>query len=122
MTALTVDDGNPATPYDPSFKPLISTPLHPEYPSGHAGFAGAAEQTLRTLIGPHPAKPIVVTSPNAVGVYRTYAEWAEATQDNIDARVWEGIHLRSTDVTSAELGRQIARAELKAAGVSGPLE
>jgi hypothetical protein len=64
----------------------------------------------------------VVTSPNAPGVYRTYTEWAQATQDNIDARAWEGIHLRSTDISSAALGRTIARAELKAAGVSGPLK
>lgn len=122
VTALTTDDGNPATPYDPAFKPLLSTPAHPEYPSGHTGFAGAAEKALSVLIGPHPAQPISVSSPGAPGVYRTYAEWSQITQDNIDARVWEGIHFRSTDVTSAELGRQIATAELQAAGVTGPPE
>jgi hypothetical protein len=122
ITALTVDDKNPATPFDPSFRPLINTPAHPEYPSGHTGYAGAAEKALSVLIGPHPAKPITVTSPNAAGVARTYTEWSQITQDNIDARVWEGIHLRSTDVTSAELGRQIAAAALQAAGVTGPPE
>jgi hypothetical protein len=120
VTALTTDDKNPATPYDPKFVPFLSTPLHPEYPSGHTGFAGAAEQALKVLVGPRPAKPIVVTSPAAPGIYRTYSEWAQATQDNIDARVWEGIHLRSTDVIGAAFGRTVAAAALKEAGISGP--
>jgi hypothetical protein len=120
VTALTTDDKNPATPYDPKFKPLINTPLHPEYPSGHTGYAGAAEVALTTLVGPRPAKPIVATSLTAPGIYRTYAEWSQATQDNIDARVWEGIHLRSTDVIGAAFGRTVATAALKAAGITGP--
>jgi hypothetical protein len=115
VTALTTDDGNPATLYDPAFKPLLTTPSHPEYPSGHAGFAGAAEQALTTLVGPGPAKPITITSPALPGVYRTYGTWAQVTQDNIDARVWSGIHLRSTDVTSAAFGKSVAAAALKAA-------
>lgn len=122
ITALTTDDGNPATPFDPSFKPLLATPAHPEYPSGHTGYAGAAEQALTTLVGPHPAKPITITSPVLPGIYRTYDEWAQATQDNVDARVWSGIHLRSTDVASVAFGKSVARAALKAAGITGPPE
>lgn len=122
ITALTVDDGDPATPLDRAFRPLITTPAHPEYPSGHAGYAGAAEKALSVLIGAKPAKPITVTSPQAPGVARTYEAWSQATQDNIDARVWEGIHFRTTDVVSAEFGRQVAAAALAAAGVSGPPE
>ncbi|MCW2983473.1 MAG: phosphoesterase PA-phosphatase related protein, partial [Conexibacter sp.] len=122
VTALSTDDKNPATPYDPAFKPLLATPLHPEYPSGHTGFAGAAEQALTVLVGAHPAKPITITSPATPGIYRTYSEWAQATQDNVDARVWSGIHLRSTDVAGAALGRTVAAAALKAAGITGPPE
>jgi len=54
-------DGNAATAGDPAFVPLGApasnssdnnfTPAFPAYPSGHAGFAGAVFQTLRTFYG-----------------------------------------------------------------------
>jgi hypothetical protein len=116
-TALTTDDGNPATPYDASFKPFVNTPAHPEYPSGHAGYAGAAEAVFRALVGPRPAAPITIASTTTPAVFATYTDWSQPTQDNIDARVWEGIHLRSTDVASAAFGRSVAQAALRAAGV-----
>jgi len=120
VTALTTDDGNPATPYDPAFKTLIATPPHPEYPSGHTGYAGAAETVLRALAGPKPAKPITITTPPNVPTraWATYTDWSQPTQDNINARVWEGIHLRSTDTASVAFGKQIAEAALKVVGVS----
>ncbi|MCW3039853.1 MAG: phosphoesterase PA-phosphatase [Solirubrobacterales bacterium] len=117
ITALTVDDENPATPLDPSFVPLLNTPNHPEYPSGHTGYAGAAQAVLTALVGPKPLAPITVTSTASPNYYRTYTQWSQITQDNIDARVWEGVHLRSTDVYSAGLGGQIAAAALRNAAV-----
>lgn len=116
ITALRTDDGNPDTPYDPSFTPLINTPAHPEYPSGHTGYAGAAEEVLRTLVGPRPPKPIVAASTATPAGYRVYDDWSQVTQDNVDARVWEGIHLRSTDVSSVAYGKRIAAAALTTDG------
>ena len=43
---------------------------------------------------------------------RTYSDWAQITQDNIDGRVWEGIHFRYADETGADVGRQVARFDL----------
>ena len=97
---------------------MLSTPPHPEYPSGHTGYAGAAEAAFRALIGPAPKQPITITSPATPGVYPTYTDWSQPTQENIDARVWEGIHLRSTDTASVTFGKEVAAAALKAAGVS----
>ena len=116
VTALTTDDGNPATPYDPKFVPFISTPLHPEYPSGHVGYAAAAEVALKTLIGKTPVKPIRAQSTVAPGVFNAYTTWGEITDDNVNARVWEGIHLRSTNNLSRHYGYKLARASLRAAG------
>jgi hypothetical protein len=115
VTALTTDDGNPATPYDPAFRSLINTPAHPEYPSGHTGYAGAAEAVFRALVGARPAKPITISSSATPTVFHTYDDWAQPTQENVDARVWEGIHLRSTDVASVAFGKTVAEAALKAA-------
>ncbi len=115
VTALRTDDGNPATPLDKTFTPLIATPAHPEYPSGHAGYAGAAEQVFRWFIGPKPRTPITAPSTALPGIFRTYDDWATPTQENVDARVWSGIHLRSTDVASVAFGKSVASAALKAA-------
>lgn len=116
ITALTTDDGNPNTPYVPGFKPLIDTPPHPEYPSGHVGYAAAAEVALKTLVGKTPVKPIRAQSTVAPGVFTAYTTWGEITDDNVNARVWSGIHLRSTDNITRKFGYKVARAALRAAG------
>ncbi|MGI9100673.1 MAG: vanadium-dependent haloperoxidase [Solirubrobacteraceae bacterium] len=100
---------------DLDFTPFFTTPAHPEYPSGHGGYAGAAEVVLRALAGPKPAHPITVTSTTAPGAPRTYTDWATLTRENVDGRVWEGIHLRTSDEVGVALGGQVARAALRTA-------
>jgi hypothetical protein len=34
---------------------------------------------------------------------------SDALEENIDARVWAGIHFRTADIQGAELGRKVAR-------------
>ncbi|HKG39572.1 MAG TPA: vanadium-dependent haloperoxidase [Conexibacter sp.] len=97
---------------DPTWTPLLATPRHPEYPSGHAGYAGTAEAVLRALIGPRPIKPIAVTSPTAPGVTHTYARWSTPTQETVDGRVWEGVHFRFSDETAVQVGKDVAHHDL----------
>ncbi|MFI5908545.1 vanadium-dependent haloperoxidase [Dactylosporangium sp. NPDC051541] len=96
---------------DPAWTTLINTPAHPEYPSGHTTYAGAAQAVLDTLAGP-PRAPFTLTSPAAADVTLTYRRWSDLTQDNIDARVWEGVHFRHTDEVGAAVGRRAAQAAL----------
>jgi hypothetical protein len=98
---------------DPSWTPLSVTPRHPEYPSGHGGYAGAAQQVLTAFVGPQAPAPIALTSPNAPGVTRTYTHWSAITSEVIDARVWEGVHFRSSDLTGAQQGEQVAGYDLR---------
>ena len=97
---------------DPSWTPLIGTPSHPGYPSGHTGYAGAAQRILEALVGPAATVPIVLTSATAPGVARTHTEWATLTRELIDGRVWGGVQLRSSSETGAELGRHVANYDL----------
>ncbi|MCU7725453.1 vanadium-dependent haloperoxidase [Actinoplanes sp. KI2] len=96
---------------DPSWTPLIGTPAHPEYPSGHTTYAGAAQAVLETLAGP-PRVPFSLTSAVATDVTLRYSQWSQLTRDNIDARVWEGVHFRHTDEVGAAVGRRVALAAL----------
>ncbi|MEU2061264.1 vanadium-dependent haloperoxidase [Streptomyces sp. NPDC013455] len=97
---------------DPVWTPLHVTPAHPDYPSGHSSFAGAAETVLTALTGPRTA-PFELTSPTAPGVTRTYTAWSRLSQDNVDARVYSGIHTRSADDAGLVLGRQVAAHALR---------
>ncbi|MEU4766648.1 hypothetical protein AB0H12_25670 [Actinosynnema sp. NPDC023794] len=39
---------------------------------------------------------------------RTYQRWADLTKDNVDARVWSGIHTRAADGAGVVIGRRVA--------------
>ena len=97
---------------DPTWTPFFATPRHPEYPSGHGGYAGAAERVLKAFYGRRTPDPISVTSPTDPGVTHVYDDWRTITQENIDGRVWEGIHYRFSDTTGVDVGRRAARYDL----------
>jgi hypothetical protein len=91
---------------DTGWEPLLVTPPHPEYPSAHAMFSGAAEAVLRGFFG-HDEVEISVTAPGPFGVTRTFRKFSELTEEVDNARVWGGIHFRSADVDGSETGRKI---------------
>ncbi|WP_262697795.1 MULTISPECIES: vanadium-dependent haloperoxidase [Streptomyces] len=100
---------------DPGWSPLHNTPAHPDYPSGHNTYAGAAEGILSALTGPRTA-PFELTSPTAPGVTRTYTDWHRLTAENVDARILSGIHTRSADEAGVTLGEKVAAYVLRASG------
>jgi hypothetical protein len=105
-------DGNPATVADPAWEPLLGpTPNHPEYPSGHACYAAALSTSLAAFFG----RDNVSWSLNSTtsGATRYYRHFSQALREVINARVWSGIHFRSSDVEGAQLGRRVARWVLK---------
>ncbi|MFG2294256.1 vanadium-dependent haloperoxidase [Streptomyces sp. NPDC048603] len=97
---------------DPAWRPLHQTPAHPDYPSGHATYAGAAQAVLDALTGSR-TDPFTLTSPTAPGVTRTYTSWRALTRDNVDARVWSGIHSRTADEAGVRLGRAVGEHALR---------
>jgi hypothetical protein len=98
---------------DTTWTPLHTTPAHPDYPSGHTTYSGSAEQVLTTLFGARTSKPYTIPSPSAPGVTRTYSDWHQLTTENVDARVWSGIHTRTADTAGVTLGRQVAANALR---------
>ncbi|MFH9403961.1 vanadium-dependent haloperoxidase [Streptomyces sp. NPDC017638] len=99
---------------DPGWTPLHTTPAHPDYPSGHGTYAGAAQTVLTAFTGPRTA-PFELTSPTAPGVVRTYTAWSQLSKDNVDARVYSGIHTRSADEAGVILGERVAAHTLRTA-------
>jgi hypothetical protein len=113
VTALQVDDdGDPRTPRIVDWTPLIETPGHPEYPSAHTVYAAAGAAVLAHFLGPAPARPLVIESATSQGDQRTYTTWEQAVDENEDARVWAGIHVRTSDEVGSQLGRLVADHDL----------
>jgi len=99
-------DDNTATAGDAAWQPLHGTPRHPEYPSGHSSNSSAMATTLELLFGEGTGAPITVTLGS---ITRQWATFEEAVDEVIDARVYSGIHFRTSDEVGARLGRQVAR-------------
>jgi hypothetical protein len=97
---------------DPDWEPLLGTPPHPEYPSAHAVFSGAAEAVLTKFFG-SDAVVVSVTFPPVFGITRTYSRFSEITEEVDNARVWGGIHFRSADKDGTAVGRKIGEIAMR---------
>jgi PAP2 superfamily len=109
ITAIreTADDGNPATTPDPTWTPLITAPAHPEYPSAHSCVSGAATMVLAHEFGEHGHFDI--TTDLLLGVTRSYQSFTDALEEVKNARVFAGIHFRTSCDDGAMLGKQVAQ-------------
>jgi hypothetical protein len=103
---------NPALTADPDWEPLIVTPPHPDYPSGHCLGAGAAVVVLQAFNGGDALSASYVYPP--LGVLRRWESFSQIAKEVEDARVWGGIHFRTADEHATQLGRQVAEFALKA--------
>jgi hypothetical protein len=99
-------DGSPATTPDPDWTPLLVTPPYPDYVSAASTVAGTAETVLAATFGPRPGL-FSIASPGLPGVARSYRSFSAAAREDIDARVWSGIHWRTSDRTGRALGQRI---------------
>ena len=104
--ALAATDGNDATTADPSWKPLLKIPPHPEYVSGHSSFSGAAAAVLDHVFGEQGIE-FQVTSYDLPGMVRTYHSFAECRDEIGLSRVWGGIHFPSACRDGKILGEKI---------------
>jgi hypothetical protein len=86
------DDGNAATVADASWTPLLSTPAHPSYSSGHSCVSGAAAGLLAKEFGERTH--FTVESDVMMGVTRSFRSFSAALDEVKDARIFGGIHFR----------------------------
>jgi PAP2 superfamily len=101
-------DGNPGTSAEAGWLPLIVV-NHPEYPSGHSCFTGAMTESLRNYFGTKHVRLVASSTAPGAGPPRTYDNLDELVKDVENARVWAGLHYRSTMTRSAKHFPRIAR-------------
>jgi membrane-associated phospholipid phosphatase len=96
---------------DPAWSPLLETPNHPSYISGHSGFSGAAAVVLTARFG---ARPFSFASASVPGVTRTFASFQQAAEEAAISRVFGGIHFAFDNVDGLSTGRQVGAWTLSA--------
>lgn len=96
------DDGDPLTVPDGSWESLINTPPYPEWPSGLSAVVAALSTSLVELTG---ELDLNLTSPT-MGL-RHHTSKATMDQEVANARVWSGIHFRTSDDVSLEIGTDV---------------
>ena len=99
-------DGNDLTQADPEWLPLIATPAHPSYASGHATVSGAAAAVLRHAFG-KDGFAVKISHSAVPGVEINYTSWDQINADIDDARIYGGIHFRFDQDFGAKQGHAV---------------
>jgi hypothetical protein len=112
------DDGNPGTVEQAGWRPLLTTPNHPEYPAAHGTITSAMAEVFRTFLGTnridvdvhgfdtlHPA--------GNLDAVRHFDKPNDLRREIIDARLWAGLHYRFSSVAGVVLGRKVAKYDLR---------
>ena len=100
-------DGNPLTIADPSWVPLFTTPAYPEYPSGYNSFAASVTGSLEEMFHTRHLN-LTLVSTAVPPVVRHYDTGSAVRTDVVNARIWLGIHFRSADEASRNLGVELS--------------
>ena len=105
-----IRDGFTPADSDPNWIPWLDffsagTPAHPEYPSGHSTVSGSAAFILAAAFGENTA--FSVTSDVRPGT-RSFVSFSDAVAEIANARVFGGIHFRTSCVRANTLGRAVA--------------
>jgi hypothetical protein len=104
-------DSNTATTADTAWTPLLGTPNHPEYPAAHGCVTSALADVLANALG---TQTINATLWGATGgaTTLTTTEHFDTTQqlkdEIVNARVWAGVHFRSSVIAGETLGDSVA--------------
>jgi len=100
-------DDNPATERDPDWVPLIATPMQPEYPCAHCMLAASVVTVLRAEAGGRSALNLSTTSNTAPGVTRRWTSTDALVQEVSMARIWSGVHYRTSTEVGNRMGEQV---------------
>jgi PAP2 superfamily len=95
---------------DPTWEPWLDffktgTPAFPEYPSAHASISGSAAVILASFFGDNTSFTVTSESRPAT---RAFSSFSTAVSEIADARVFGGIHFRTSCILGNVLGSYVA--------------
>ena len=98
--------GNPNTIPDPTWTPFLVTPAHPEYPASHPTTTGAASTLLALYFGDR--RSFIFESDTLPGRPRSFTSFSQAAAEVTEARLYAGLHFRTSSDRSQKGGANIA--------------
>jgi len=106
------DDGNDRTTEQVGWRPLLTTPNHPEYPSAHGSITSAIAGVVAAFLGTDDIGVTIHGSadgtPGNLAVTRYYATTADLREEIVNARLWGGLHYRESTEAAVALGAKVA--------------
>lgn len=96
-------DGNILTTEDDSWVPLLATPNHPSYVSGHSTFSSAGAAALRGILGSDQVS-VTLTSD---GITRSFTSLSDMAMEAGMSRIYGGIHFNFDNTDGLALGTAI---------------
>jgi hypothetical protein len=110
------EDGNEDTEPEAGWAPLVRA-NHPEYPAGHGCYGAAMVTALKKVFKEDFAVTLTSTgnqvTDHPVVPVRSYASLGEIIDDNANARVWGGLHYRTTMEASAHWIKRVVHDALR---------
>jgi hypothetical protein len=107
VTAIPVGGGNSKLEGDPNWLPLLATPAHPEYPSGHGCATGAVTDILAAFFGTHRVHFVVESV--VTNTTHTFENTNDIDSEVAGARIYAGFHYRHSVNDGRTLGGKVAR-------------
>jgi Leucine-rich repeat (LRR) protein/membrane-associated phospholipid phosphatase len=99
-----IRSGDARDPPIPDWTPLLETPAHPSYVSGHSSFSGAAAAVMTAWFG---NRKFTFSSASLPGVTRNFTNFQQAAEEAAASRVYGGIHFAFDNVDGLVTGRAI---------------
>jgi hypothetical protein len=105
------NDGNPDTDADPGWTPLLTTPPHPSYSSGHSSVSAAAATVLGNFFCDDSIAFADTNELSAGGatITRSFDGFQEAAEEAAASRLYGGIHWSFDNEVGLETGRNVGR-------------
>ncbi len=109
-----INEGGFGVTRDRAWLPYLITPLHPEFPSGHATDCSTSTALLRGLF-PHAEGPFRFRSLSSqMPQDADYSGIEAAAEECRMSRLWAGVHFRSANDDGKRLGEAVAQVALAA--------
>jgi hypothetical protein len=112
------DDGNAATVEQSGWRPLLTTPNHPEYPAAHGVITSAMVEVFSTFLGTNRIELEIhgfdaAGPPGNLSAVRHFDMPNDLRHEIIGARLWAGLHYHFSGVAGVGLGRKVAKYDLR---------
>lgn len=100
-------DGNDATEVDYRWRPLLTTPNHPDHTSGHSTFSGAASHVLDSLFAGQNLSFSTSSEDFNPPRQRSFASFDDAAAEAGRSRIFGGIHFQRANEEGLRVGAMI---------------